>query len=313
MPCHFPKQVYFTLSADGKKKLHFGHSITESANRAFREGRELLYNKENLTVVPCGKCMACRLEKSREWAVRCVHEASLYENNCFITLTYNQENLPVNGSLNFEHLQLFMKRLRFRFPDIKIRSFGCGEYGEKFARPHFHVCLFNFDFGDKLYWKTVNKQRLYTSAILEKEWGKGFCVVGTLTFESAAYVARYCTKKINGDGAEAHYQGRVPEAARMSNRGGGIGYDWYQKWKKDVYPSDFVVLNSNKCKPPRYYDKILEREDPILYEKVRRLRLERALDKDPKDFTYRRMMDREGCLQVKFKKLIRTVEKELVL
>jgi len=62
--------------------------------------------------LPCGQCIGCRLERSRQWAIRCVHEASMHENNCFITLTYAPEYLPPDGGLIKSDFQKFIKRLR---------------------------------------------------------------------------------------------------------------------------------------------------------------------------------------------------------
>lgn len=141
--------------------------------------------------------------------MRCMHEASLYENNCFITLTYSDENLPLNGSLDYDAPVLFMKKLRKKFGP-NIRSYGCAEYGEKYKRPHYHLCLFNHDFHDKkpfnhTHWGN-NDNRLYNSNDLESLWDLGHSSVGKFTFETAAYVARYVTKKITGPAAADHYQ-----------------------------------------------------------------------------------------------------------
>ncbi|MEO5355656.1 MAG: hypothetical protein H7835_21005, partial [Magnetococcus sp. XQGC-1] len=89
-----------------------------------------------------GQCVGCRLERSRQWAIRVMHEASQHEHNCFITLTYNDDNLPANGSLNYRHFQNFMKRLRKYYVEFTVRFYMCGEYGENFARPHYHACIF---------------------------------------------------------------------------------------------------------------------------------------------------------------------------
>ena len=152
-------------------------------------------------MVPCGQCIGCRLERSRQWAIRCVHEASLHTDNCFITLTYSPDCLPSDGSLNHDDFQKFFKRLRKHIAPKKIRYYMCGEYGEdlqqpsKLGRPHFHACLFGLDFDDKQLYIVRDDVKLYTSATLEKIWGKGFVTIGDVTFESAAYVARYIAKK----------------------------------------------------------------------------------------------------------------------
>lgn len=220
--------------------------------------------------VPCGQCIGCRLERSRQWALRCVHEASLHEHNCFITLTYNDEHLPFNRTLVKSDFQLFMKRLRksLGFP---IRFFHCGEYGETTHRPHYHAIIFGWEPDDKVLFNVVNGVRVFTSEKLEKIWGNGFITVGDVTFESAAYVARYVLKKITGDKAAAHYNGRLPEYVTMSRRP-GIAFDWFQKYWSDVYPHDYVVARGYKCKPPRYYDKCLGDELPYTLETIKRAR-----------------------------------------
>ena len=103
--------------------------------------------------LPCGQCIGCRLEKSRQWAMRIAHESSLYDQNCFLTLTFSDEHLPQNLSVSKRDLQLFMKRLRKHFAPRKIRFFQCGEYGELNMRPHYHSILFNVDFPDKYLWR----------------------------------------------------------------------------------------------------------------------------------------------------------------
>lgn len=304
MPCYHPLQASFFTNASGKKVLSFNSELAAQASRAFKAGRE--FKSDSILSLPCGQCMGCRLERSRQWAVRCMHEASLHEDNCFITLTYDDSHLPSDGSLNKRHFQLFIKSLRQEFSDVRIRYYQCGEYGDLLARPHYHACLFGFDFSDKCLWKVVNGQRLYLSDTLARIWGKGFCTIGALTFESAAYVARYCTKKITGKRSEDHYQGRQPEYNTMSLKP-GIGAGWYDKWKSDCFPSDYLVVNGAKCKPPRFYDKLLDREDSFLFEKIKQARLELASDDD--DNGYRRLLDREKCQMARFKKLVRTIER----
>jgi len=235
--------------------------------------------------VSCGQCIGCRLERSRQWAVRCMHEASLHTDNCFVTLTYSDEGIahldrsidPETGeigagplrSLNKRDIQLFMKRLRKR-TGAKIRYLQCGEYGSKTQRPHHHVLLFGFDFQDK-YMFAENRRlgvRYYRSPMLEELWPYGMSALGDLTFESAAYVARYVMKKVTGDRAEEHYAGRQPEYTTMSRRP-GIGKGWYEKFKTDVYPRDGVVVRGHITRPPRFYDNLLGIEDRSTLEQLK--------------------------------------------
>lgn len=211
--------------------------------------------------LPCGRCVGCRLEKSRQWAMRIVLEQQMHDASCFITLTYNDEHLPTNKSLDQEDVTLFLKRLR-KYLDTdygkKVRYFYCGEYGSQLGRPHYHLCLFGFDFSKtrKFYKWTPSGDALYIDSELEKIWGKGFCPIGSLTFDSAAYTARYILKKLNGDIADEHYQGRKPEFICMS-RMPGIGADWLKKYSSDVYSKDYIHLrNGIKARPPKYFDRL---------------------------------------------------------
>lgn len=174
-----------------------------------------------------------------------------------------------------------MKKLRKRFGK-GIRYFHCGEYGDELRRPHYHALIFGFDFEDKsLYRQNAQGDSLYTSEALSKEWGKGFCTTGDVTFQSAAYVARYVMKKRTGPQAEDHYKmihpktGEIvtqrPEYTTMSRRP-GIGTGWLEKFKTDVYPGDFIILNGKRVRPPRWYDTVLERDDPKLFRELKRRR-----------------------------------------
>lgn len=252
--------------------------------------------------LPCGQCIGCRLERSRQWAVRCMHEASLYSRNCFITLTYSDENLPADRSLHYEDFQKFMKRLRKEVKGIDVDAFGkrpiryymAGEYGENFGRPHFHACIFNFDFDDKKLWKTTGSgSKIYRSEALERLWPFGYSSVGDVTFESAAYVARYIMKKVTGQAAEGHYEevckvtgeitNRKPEFNKMSLKP-GIGQGWFDKFKDDVYPHDYVVVRGKKTKPPRFYDKKFKAEYPIEFDMIEFQRFQKSRENPEENF-----------------------------
>jgi len=269
--------------------------------------------------VPCGQCIGCRLERSRQWAIRCMHEASLHEDNCFITLTYNDAHLPAHNSLVVSDFQKFMKRLRKRFGHKTIRYYHCGEYGERHGRPHYHACLFGFDFPDKELFKTENGNRLYTSVIANELWPMGFVILGAVTFDSAAYVARYIMKKVTGKNAAEHYLSvdadtgeifeRKPEYVTMSRRP-GIGKGWYDKYKTDIFPTDEVIVRGKKMRVPRYYSNQYEIENPDEYKKIylNRLTKAKALCKDA---TYDRLQVRETCQKARMMLLIRKLEKEI--
>lgn len=237
--------------------------------------------------VACGQCLGCRLDKSQMWAARIVHEAHEWDHNCFITLTYSDEHLPADGSLDKKHFQKFMKRLRKHFRPKKIRYYHCGEYGGENDRPHYHACLFNLDFADKELWTVHNDNPLYTSPTLEKLWPFGFVTIGALTYQSAAYAARYCLKKITGNLADEHYKRFLidedgciereywlqPEYTTMSRRP-GIGRNFYDRYKSDFFPSDETPIPGEGVRKttPRYYEQILRDEDPDAYETIKNLR-----------------------------------------
>lgn len=263
MTCFHPLQGYYSakVNASGKRSIVFDHS------KSIGSGVPV--------TLPCGRCIGCRLERSRQWAIRISHEASLYDKNCFITLTYKPEKLPDDGSLNVRHFQLFMKKLRKKYGQ-KIRFFHCGEYGENLGRPHYHACLLNHDFPDKVLHRITERgDHIYRSPALEELWPDGFSEIGSVTFDSAAYAARYITKKITGDPADDHYQGKKPEYTTMSRRP-GIGVPWLEKYKTDVFPHDYIVARGKKLPVPRFYNQRYEMEAPEKYEKIKRKRLLKA-------------------------------------
>lgn len=267
----------------------------------------------------CKQCMECRLAKSRHWAMRCMHEMSLHEQNAFITLTYDDEHYPNRGDLCYRDFQLFMKRLR-KVLGHEVRYYMCGEYGELTGRPHFHAILFGEMFDDREHYKTTEQgMRLYTSPLLQRVWQRGFCPIGDVTFESAAYVARYCVQKVTGNLAKYHYArstdpnfGPVfnwqltPEFNKMSLKP-GIGARWLEKFKTDVYPHDYVVINGKKVTPPKYYDKVFKRENEDEFEQIVFAREKKGRANWP-DNTPDRNRVRDVIVKARAKMLIRNLE-----
>ena len=274
--------------------------------------------------VRCEKCRGCRLERSRQWAMRCWHESMLYEDNCYLTLTYKQ--LPELGSLQLSDFQKFMKRLRKRFASRKLRVFYCGEYGDKDGRPHYHAIVFNLDFDDKeKFFKNEHGDWVYKSEVLSDIWKHGYATTAGVTFKSAAYVARYIMKKqLGGRSEDQHRRYRVvdpetgellgerlPEFAKMSQ---SIGRDWFNLYLGDVYPKDFVTIDGVKMKPPKVYDQWLEEvplpsqikvaNQPDLLLKIKAAREEHAWDRRADDTDERREV-REECLRLKTERLER--------
>lgn len=299
--------------------------------------RSIVFNRQSSKVfgsemsLPCGRCDGCLLDRSLSWALRCVHESELYCRNCFITLTFDDKHLPEDGCIDVRHLQLFLKRLRKRFSDVKFRFFACGEYGSNFGRPHYHMCLFNLDFDDKVLYSIRNENRLYVSQTLTDVWGQGFAVIGDMTFDSAAYVARYVLKKVGGEDAVDHYVDkdsgfiRHREFITMSRGGrgkglGGIGKPWYDKYKGDLFPHGYAVVKGAKVAVPKFYDSLYEHEDPVGFGDLKARRkaridhlvplVDRLAGKSDfvRDSTPDRLAVREFCKKSAIKSLVRPLE-----
>lgn len=312
MACFYPLTAFYgrEFHASGKRKLVF------KAQQAYPplSGKPIK--------LPCGACTGCRLERSRQWAIRCTHEAQLHKANSFITLTYNNEHLPKDGSLKIRDFQLFIKRLRKKHG--KVRYYHCGEYGEKLGRPHYHACLFGHDWIDKIPFKeNKNGDMLYTSKRLDDLWtdpisgeALGFCTTGDVTFQSAAYCARYIMKKINGDQSEKHYERMDPETGEFfqiqpeyttMSRRPGIGHHWLKSFPGDLFPDDFVVLKGKKHRVPRYYDNQYELTNPSEFAVIKELRVANA-KKHEANNTPDRLRVREKIQEARLNKLPRNLK-----
>lgn len=241
--------------------------------------------KDLPVVVPCGRCIFCRLELSRQKTVRIMHELQYWDTACFLTLTYDDDNLPV-GPVGLptltrgqrSHLTLYHKRLRKQlvalgYPPIKY--FACGEYGDRFERPHYHEILFGCDFShDRL--KRSSNPPLYQSPTLDAAWQAGHAVIGNVTWDSASYVASYVTKKLSGEQADYHYASLGRESPYLVSSS-GLGKRWIADWWPEVYTKgrDNIVVRGHECSPPRYYDDWLKANQPSVWREVYRSRCTR--------------------------------------
>ena len=237
----------------------------------------------------------------------------MHDQNSFITLTYSDEHLPWDGSLTKSHFQTFIRDLRYAFKATPLRYFMCGEYGENLKRPHYHACLFGIDFQDKELWKETEGILTWTSEKLETIWGKGFCTIGDLNFDTAAYTARYITKKITGDQAQDHYQTTCchtgalinlePEYTTMSRKP-GIALEWLKKFRTDIFPSDYLIQAAAKIPIPRYYENQLTEEALAHFKNIRK---ERA-KLNAQNNTPERLAVREKIKHLQHNKLSRSYE-----
>lgn len=312
MPCYHPIKAWVTPTGQIVHNVHMS------------KGPSFMHK--------CGRCVGCKIAKSKEWAIRCVHEAQIYEEedlgNSYLTLTYNQDHLPQDASLDKgiydpdkntygpNHFQKFIRSLRKKTGQ-KMRYYMCGEYGGKTQRPHYHAILFGYEFPDKKHWYTSKQgYKVWRSDLLEETWTKGNSEIGTVTFKSAAYVARYIMKKqtnkeakgtlaiVDSQTGEITGQ-RLAEYTNMSLKP-GIGTRFYEKYKGDIFPQDIINHNGKNYPVPDYYRSLLEKDDPELNEKLKLLRIERA--KSNPDNTRKRLAVREVCQNAKLNRLPRTLE-----
>lgn len=307
MPCYNPLKGYVLGldSVTGKKIVKVVSPLDD------------IPGKESFPV-PCGHCIGCRLEYSRQWANRCMLEAQYHERSCFVTLTYDDWHVPkrfygnvADGtalpcySLDKRDLQLFFKRLRKRFPDCRIRYFGCGEYGVNTLRPHYHIILFGIDFEDKVLSKlgsSKSNQVMYSSEVLDRIWSfpprnwrgesyfansphavsnAGIATVQPVTWETCAYTARYVTKKLQGPYAKFYEEKNIDPPFCVMSRRPGIGRQYLDD-HPDLWDYDYINISTpdggKKFRPPRYFMKVLEDEAPARAEVLKELRKKMALE-----------------------------------
>lgn len=218
------------------------------------ENFENLPKHLELLRVPCGKCLFCRLEHAKEWGLRCALEwFTNKDSDCyFLTLTYS--NIFNDNKLHKEHIQKFIKRLKSLNRNVKFKYFVCGEYGENTHRPHYHLLIFGLNLGKLTFYKMSGLNALYFSDKLNKIWKFGFVVIGSLTFDSAFYTARYSLKK-----------NKIDETIQLQSQ--GIGKSYFLENYKQIIKNGYISFRGIKYKIPRYFLFRLYKKmvDPIVY------------------------------------------------
>lgn len=235
--CLYPYKAYLLEFIDSNGEL------CRSIRFVKNNDADLGYNWTPLDL-PCGKCLECLQQYSKEWSFRIMLEASLYEKNCFITLTYkNSPNFLVK-----KDLQDFLKRLRRRLEPLRIRFFACGEYGKKGKRPHFHLIVFGWEPSDLVpFFRDKKGNQIYLSDFVSSVWSKGFITVGSLSLESAKYCAKYLQKM------QKNYTFFKVKPFVLMSLKPGIGLKAFQL-KEDIFlKSDKIYFNGKSCKIPRYF------------------------------------------------------------
>lgn len=245
--------------------------------------------------LPCGKCPECCRDYYTSWATRGSRELAQWESTLFITLTYDEENLPQDRSLHKKHVQDFIKRVKEKFNSTKenpIRQIYCGEYGEKSLRPHYHVILFNLDFLDKKrHYKTDQGHQVFTSETLNDLWKKGNAEFGYATPGSIAYLFKYILKKKTRKEKIKPLTLELPEGVYdvehefiEASRNPGIG-----AWMRghESIKKGYLTVNGTKMKIPKYYLEDLKKSDPNTYEFLKDSKFDYAI-KQPQDSTLRK-------------------------
>lgn len=291
MPCYHPNIGIWNgeYTENGKKKIRIiGLDKNDTIDDLKRVGAIL---------IPCGHCIGCRLDYSRRWADRMMLELETTKKAVFVTLTYSNENAhwtqfdndynPMFATLDKRDCQLFMKRLRKAFPDVKIRFFLAGEYGDKTLRPHYHAIIYGIgldDFTDlRLFGKNDMQQNYYVSEKLEKNiWKNGHVLLADVSWNTCAYVGRYVTKKLSGDKEITYAERNVSKEFSLMSRKPGIGAEYLQQHPDCL---DFGSINLStpdgglKISIPKYYLDKLELKDKEKYDKLKDERRRFANDK----------------------------------
>jgi hypothetical protein len=228
--------------------------------------------------VPCGTCILCRVEQTRQNAVLILHEAKQHEEACMATFTYNDEELPTNGSLDYRDLQLMWKRLRKA--GHQFRYFAVGEYGEQTNRPHYHACIFGKAWkDDQIIVKTDPLE--WISPELDKAWGLGACRINPLSFTTAAYAASYVQKKLGENKPYVNLDKETGEIIYLkqprSIRSESLGKTWWTKYHQQQIDHDHVIINGRIQKPPKRYDNWLKETQPETIQKIKKERKKIAI------------------------------------
>lgn len=291
----------------------------DGARQFARQSLQWPYQDSKEINLPCGVCFGCRMDNSRMWSLRMMHEAKFSSSSYFVTLTYRPEALPLYGNLNYDHLEKFWKKARheFAFDGTKLGYFACGEYGDKSLRPHYHFAGFDWNITDLRLFKETDHGPYFLSDHLADVWGHGNVIVAQLDWMTAAYCARYVTKKMRGknlrflpDECADPVTGEVPSfKVERAFQSQGIGLRWYEANADEVWNLDGCLYNNQyMVTPPRYYFKQLEKHDP---ERAAIVKLKRIAE-HPFEFIDIEK-DRELLYQMEARRLqLATLKRELI-
>ena len=295
--------------------------------------------------IPCGNCIGCRLDYSRQWANRCMLERKYHDEAWFVTITYSPEAVPTTYfvddstgeaapiyTLRKRDFQLFMKVLRRRTGQ-KVRYFAAGEYGDKTFRPHYHAIIFGLHLDDlqlSEFSPLDGPYKYYKSVTLQKCWDvvdskckegitpltRGNVLVAPCSWETCAYVARYVVKKLKGPEAEFYKLHNIEPPFSLMSRKPGIGRQYYDD-HPNLYDVEYINVSTpeggRKFRPPKYFDRLREQVDPDAYEQVKAFRrslveTQKALLMTRSDRPYKEILAVQGdALAAKVRALKRSV------
>lgn len=329
MACYHPLKAIVVpnqMTVNGKKVYHFIKPLEEHK-----------YPADQIVQLPCGQCVGCRIQYSREWANRCMMELQYHESSYFVTLTYDDAHVPrsyypdpntgeafTSLTLSKRDFQLFMKRLRKKFCNQKIRFFMAGEYGSNTFRPHYHAIIFGLHLDDlQLYSKSPQGFCYYNSPSLQACWSDndgnpiGYAVVAEVTWETCAYTARYVMKKLNGKEANFYSDFNIQPEFTLMSRKPGIARQYYDD-HPDIYKKEYINVSTEKgglkFKPPRYFDKLYDLENPEEMQAIKDIRQKLAVEAQ-KAKLQRTSLSPEHFLEVQertFENKIKSLRRDLI-
>lgn len=282
MSCKHPLlRFYNPRDADASQRIiSLGQAMAENPKI---KGYEDVLTKSNCMLIPCGKCIGCRIRAKMDWATRMELEAKSTPWVWFITFTYDDKHVPTMNLatgelyeggigvwhkqeekpeavnvLNMDDMTRFWKRLRKK--QDKIRYFYCGEYGENTARPHYHAIIYGLQMPDLE--KVKGRNQYYSSKMLEETWGLGQVTIAYAEPGTYNYVAGYVTKKMHGNDKQEYAEIGLPAPYACMSRRPGIGMDWLETNIDKLYEQPHIQLAGKTAPIPRAFDKIMEERDP---------------------------------------------------
>lgn len=225
--------------------------------------------QEGTAKFPCGRCIYCRKNRSRQWTGRLLLELDKCPAAAFVTLTYDDAHLPADGALDKWALRDFMKKARNYYPAKSLRFYGVGEYGDQNWRPHYHLIVFGMSMLD--------------ASIVSKCWTSGYSYLGSVTPSSMCYVAGYIEKKWNQK-LPPHLLGKQAPFARMSLRP-GIGANYFKQLTKTQldtlastqWDNSSLRIAGSKYHLPAYLRKKITDQIDVTFERKKERRDSRVL------------------------------------